>query len=150
MKPPRSAAQWGSILFLNLDLSDLASARHAAAEFMRKILDDAGTRWSIQHKCTHTVKSEGLIHKVRVVHMSSNGHELLSMPGGTDWTAPRLENEGVAARRRLGLWKLYGMSKLRNVLFSVSPSGTWTYCFESFRFDIRIHTLRDGLDLATF
>lgn len=177
--PPKP--QWttdtgrGSILFLNLDFADLASVRHAAAEFMSNlkvrgimcplefltmkghdgqfgvnVLGHVFLSQCLLPVLTSTAKSEGLIHKVRVVHTSSNGHELLSMPGGTDWTALRLGNEGAAARRKPGLRKLYGMSKLGECLVLGISKRHMDVLFESFRFDIRIHTLRDGLDLPAF
>ncbi|KAA1472590.1 NAD-P-binding protein [Dentipellis sp. KUC8613] len=57
-------------------------------------------------------------HKVRVVNTSSNGHELLTVPGGIDWTALGKGDEALKKRKKLGPQKLYGMSKLGNVLFS--------------------------------
>ncbi|TFY82374.1 hypothetical protein EWM64_g1632 [Hericium alpestre] len=57
-------------------------------------------------------------HKVRVVNTSSNGHELLSVPGGINWDALKTGDEALKTRTKLGPQKLYGMSKLGNVLFS--------------------------------
>ncbi|TFY83957.1 hypothetical protein EWM64_g63 [Hericium alpestre] len=57
-------------------------------------------------------------HKARIIHISSNGHELFTVPGGVDWDSLKKDDEALAARNKLGKYKLYGQSKLGNILLS--------------------------------
>jgi len=54
---------------------------------------------------------------VRVVNVSSIGHYLRA-PEGIRWTTLDRGNDSLAARKKLGTTKLYGQSKLGNILFS--------------------------------
>ncbi|KAI0046508.1 NAD-P-binding protein [Auriscalpium vulgare] len=56
--------------------------------------------------------------KVRVIHTSSSGHAQLTVPGGIDWASVQKGDAALSARKRLGIMKLYGQSKLGNVLLS--------------------------------
>jgi len=56
---------------------------------------------------------------VRVVNVSSLGHQLYSgAPEGIWWPSVSPGNDALEARKKLGTTKLYGQSKLGNILFS--------------------------------
>ncbi|KAA1472589.1 NAD(P)-binding protein [Dentipellis sp. KUC8613] len=57
-------------------------------------------------------------HKARIVHNSSDGAELFKVPGGIDWDSLKKGDASTKVRAKLGTKKLYGQSKLGNILLS--------------------------------
>ncbi|TFY53064.1 hypothetical protein EVG20_g10283 [Dentipellis fragilis] len=57
-------------------------------------------------------------HKARIVHNSSDGAELFKVPGGIDWDSLKKGDASKKVRAKLGTKKLYGQSKLGNILLS--------------------------------
>jgi NAD(P)-dependent dehydrogenase (short-subunit alcohol dehydrogenase family) len=54
---------------------------------------------------------------VRVINVSSAGH-LMPAPEGIRWTSISPGNDSLKVRKKLGAARLYGQSKLGNILFS--------------------------------
>jgi len=136
-----------TIFFLKLDLSDLVSVKAAAEEYIGKetelhtLYNNGGVMYTpIDHVTTqgfdmqfgtnvlgHFYLTKLLLPvltatakktpagTVRVVNLSSIGHNY-GAPEGIRWAT--LEKDSLEARKKLGTTKLYGQSKLGNVLFS--------------------------------
>jgi len=136
-----------SIFFLKLDLADLVSVKAAAEEYISKetelhtLYNNGGVMYTpIGHVTTqgfdmqfgtnvlgHFYLTKLLLPvltatakkypagTVRVVNVSSIGHNY-GAPEGIRWAT--LANDSLEARKKLGTTKLYGQSKLGNVLFS--------------------------------
>ncbi|KAI0067969.1 NAD-P-binding protein [Artomyces pyxidatus] len=56
--------------------------------------------------------------KVRVITTSSNGHDLLALPGGINWDTLQKGDVALPARKQVNEQGLYGQSKLGNILIS--------------------------------
>ncbi|KAF8483435.1 NAD(P)-binding protein [Russula ochroleuca] len=137
-----------SIFFLQLDLSDLVSVKTAAEEFISReselhTLYNNGGVYAVIDKLT----SQGfdmqfgtnvlghfyftkLLHplltvtaknspqgSVRVVNVSSIGHYVVP-PDGIQWSTLSPGDDYLAVGKKIGALKLYGQSKLGNILFS--------------------------------
>jgi len=136
-----------NIFFLKLDLADLVSVKTAAAEYMGKetelhtLYNNGGVMYTpVDHVTTqsfdmqfgtnvlgHFYLTKSLLPvltatakktpagTVRVVNVSSIGHNY-GAPEGIRWAT--LAKDSLEARKKLGTTKLYGQSKLGNILFS--------------------------------
>ncbi|KAH9960661.1 NAD(P)-binding protein [Russula dissimulans] len=137
-----------SVFFLKLDLADLVSVKAAAEEFIRKesqlhtLYNSAGVYAVIDKvtsqgydmqfgvnvlghyyftllllpllKATAKNSPSG---SVRVVNVSSIGH-VVSPPEGILWSTLSPGDDCLAVGKKVGALKLYGQSKLGNILFS--------------------------------
>ncbi|THH16750.1 hypothetical protein EW146_g3938 [Bondarzewia mesenterica] len=136
------------LFFLKLDLADLPAVRKAAEEFLSKEeylhvlgvmtppMDDVTAQGYDSQFGTNVLghfffttlllpvllrtaaSSTNPTHKARIVNVSSNAHELMTVPGGINWDSLRKGEAATPARRKLGKNALYGQSKLGDVLFS--------------------------------
>ncbi|KAH9994654.1 NAD-P-binding protein [Russula vinacea] len=129
-----------SIFYLKLDLSDLVSVKTAAEEFIKAeselhTLYNNGGVYAVIDKLT----SQGydmqfgtnvlghfyftklllplLTGSVRVVNVSSIGHYVVP-PDGIQWGTLSPGDDYLALGKKVGALKLYGQSKLGNILFS--------------------------------
>ncbi|KAH9005647.1 NAD-P-binding protein [Lactarius hatsudake] len=137
-----------SIFFLKLDLADLVSIKAAAEEYISKetelhtLYNNAGV-YAVVDKVTtqgfdmqfgtnvlgHFYLTKLLLPvlaatakktpagTVRVVNVSSLGHQYVP-PEGIRWVTLGPGNDSLEARKKFNVTKLYGQSKLGNVLFS--------------------------------
>ncbi|KAH9988777.1 hypothetical protein BJV74DRAFT_773299, partial [Russula compacta] len=136
-----------SIFFLRLDLADLDSARAAAEEYIGKeselhtLYNNGGMTYAPIDRLTSqghdkqfgtnvlghfyftkllltatAKKSPGV---VRVVNVSSIGH-YFGASDGIRWSTLDSGDGALAARRKLGVARIYGQSRLGNILFSNS------------------------------
>ncbi|KAH9059521.1 NAD(P)-binding protein [Lactarius vividus] len=137
-----------SIFFLKLDLADLVSIKAAAEEYIGKetelhtLYNNAGV-YAVVDKVTtqgfdmqfgtnvlgHFYLTKLLLPvliataknnpagTVRVVNVSSLGHQYVP-PEGIKWATLGPGNDLLEARKKLNATKIYGQSKLGNILFS--------------------------------
>ncbi|KAH9041506.1 NAD-P-binding protein [Lactarius deliciosus] len=137
-----------SIFFLKLDLADLVSIKAAAEEYISKetelhtLYNNAGI-YAVVDKVTtqgfdmqfgtnvlgHFYLTKLLLPilaatakktpagTVRVVNVSSLGHQYVP-PEGIRWATLGPGNDALEARKKFNATKLYGQSKLGNILFS--------------------------------
>jgi retinol dehydrogenase-12 len=137
-----------NIFFLKLDLADLVSVKAAAEEYIRKetelhtLYNNGGVYAVIDQETaqgfdmqfgtnvlghffftklllpvlTATAKKTPA-GTVRVVNVSSLGHNYIPSEG-IRWTTLTSGNDALAERKKLGETKVYGQSKLGNVMFS--------------------------------
>ncbi|KAH9179021.1 NAD-P-binding protein [Lactarius sanguifluus] len=137
-----------SIFFLKLDLADLVSVKAAAEEYISKetelhtLYNNAGI-YAVVDKVTtqgfdmqfgtnvlgHFYLTKLLLPvlaatakktpagTVRVVNVSSLGHQYVP-PEGIRWATLGPGNDSLKARKKFNATKLYGQSKLGNILFS--------------------------------
>jgi len=138
-----------SVFFLKLDLSDLASIKATAEEFVGKeselhaLYNNAGVMYPPIDKVTgqgfdmqfgtnvlgHFYLTKLLLPlltatakkspagTVRVVNVSSIAH-VMGASEGIRWSTLSPGNDSLAARKKLGTARLYGQSKLGNILYS--------------------------------
>ncbi|KAI9444098.1 NAD-P-binding protein [Lactarius indigo] len=137
-----------SIFFLKLDLADLVSVKAAAEEYIGKetelhTLYNNGGVYGVVDKVTaqgfdmqfgtnvlgHFYLTKLLLPilvatakktaagTVRVVNVSSLGHQYVPAEG-IRWATVGPGNDSLEARKKLNATKLYGQSKLGNILFS--------------------------------
>jgi len=137
-----------SVFFLKLDLADLVSVKAAAEEFIGKeselhtLYNNAGVYAVIDrvtsqgydnqfgtHVLGHFYLTKLLLPvltataknappgSVRVVHVSSLGH-YMTPPEGIQWSTLKPGDDFLALAKKIGALKLYGQSKLGNILFS--------------------------------
>ncbi|KAH9179031.1 NAD-P-binding protein [Lactarius sanguifluus] len=129
-----------SIFFLKLDLADLVSIKAAAEEYISKetelhTLYNNGLTMQLLSPLS-PIKSAGHFYlttlllplltatakktfagTVRVVNVSSIAHQY-GAPEGIRWATLTPGNDSLEARKELTSTKLYGQSKLGNILFS--------------------------------
>jgi len=139
-----------TVFFLKLDLADLVSVKAAAEEFIGKeselhtLYNNAGVYAVIDrvtsqgydnqfgtHVLGHFYLTKLLLPlltataknappgSVRVVHVSSLGH-YMTPPEGIRWSTLKPGDDFLALAKKIGALKLYGQSKLGNILISNS------------------------------
>ncbi|GJJ14370.1 hypothetical protein Clacol_008634 [Clathrus columnatus] len=99
----------GEGVVLQLDLSDLVSVKRAATEILNK-----------EERIDILINNAGK-EKARVINLSSSIHTIAPHKLGFDWKVLKGGNERDRAISQLGFltnWRLYGVSKMGNVLMS--------------------------------
>ncbi|KAI9464792.1 NAD-P-binding protein [Russula earlei] len=137
-----------AVFFIKLDLADLVSVKAAAEEFIRResrlhALYNSGGVYAVIDRRTSqgydmqfgtnvlghfyftklllpllTATAKGSPPgSVRVVNVSSLGH-IVTPPEGIKWSSLTPGDDCLAVGKKIGATKLYGQSKLGNILFS--------------------------------